>query len=581
MSPPPPRRRAKLAALALGALVLAGAARAATVTVEIEGLDEALAANARAHLSLVTYASVPDLNETNIRALHARAPQELLAALEPFGYYSPKIESSLTFDGTQWVADYKVTPGEPVIVRKVEITLAGPGAEEPALVTVRDESPVREGSVLRHDEYERTKESLVATAAEHGYRDARLMESRIEVDPAGHAASIVLHLETGPRYRFGEVSFEQDVLREEVPRRYVNFAPGEPFDAKKLLDLQYSLYDSEYFSTVEIDPGEPQEDRIPIVVRAEPRARHSYRVGAGYGTDTGPRVSLRWEDRRVNRRGHRATMDITLSEPKVELEAQYLVPLERPTTDSRALALRPIDEELGDTRSRKAELIARETRQLGNWQRQLYVGLANERTDIGDVASTSLQLVPGTRWTRTVSDNPILPTRGAFLSADFHGSGPALNADTRFLRLLLDGRLIHPLGARGRLIGRSALGTMDVGEFDLLPASERFFAGGDQSVRGFDLNSLGPRNAEGLVIGGPYLFTASLEYNHTIRGPWGAAIFIDGGNALDDVGDSLEYGAGVGARYRTPLGMLRVDIAFPLTDGSSGVQLHFAFGPEL
>jgi translocation and assembly module TamA len=100
-------------------------------------------------------------------------------------------------------------------------------------------------------------------------------------------------------------------------------------------------------------------------------------------------------------------------------------------------------------------------------------------------------------------------------------------------------------------------------------------------VRGFDLNSLGPVDEDGDVVGGRYLLTASVEYAYPIRGPWSIAVFVDGGNAFNHWGDPLEYGAGIGARYRTPLGMLRVDIAEPLTEGDDGIHFHFAFGPEL
>jgi translocation and assembly module TamA len=568
-------------ALVVLALFAAQLAHATSIRVEITGLDEALEANARAHLSLVSYASVPDLNETNIRAMHARAPLELRAALEPFGYYEPEIHSNLTLREGTWIAQYDVKPGEPVLVTKVDFRISGPGESERRLRAVLDASTVEEGTVLRHDEYERTRDTLLAKSLELGYRDAQLTEKRIEVDPARRSAQVTLHLETGPRYRFGEITFEQDALRPDVLQRYVHFEPGDPYDAKKLLDLQYGLYDSEYYSAVEIAPGEPVGDAVPITVRAQPRGRHSYRVGLGYGTDTRARLSLGWADRRVNARGHRAAVDLTLSEPKQEIEAQYSIPIRNPVTDSRALALHELDEDLGDTHSSKTELIARETRQLGQWQRQLYVRLADEQSDVSDEVIDSTQLVPGTLWTRTHGDDPINPTRGTFVGADLHGSGTALGADTDFVRLRLDGRLLHPLFGRGRLVTRATLGTSYVDDFDLLPTSERFFAGGDQSVRGFDLNSLGPVDENGDVVGGRYLFTASVEYVYPIRGPWAIAIFVDGGNAFDHWGDPLEYGAGVGARYRTPLGMLRVDIAEPLTEGDSGIHLHFAFGPEL
>jgi translocation and assembly module TamA len=578
-----PRRRARCAAvLVAAALVLAGAAaRAADVRVEIEGLDEPLTVNARAHLSLVAYTEIPDLGETNVRALHARAPDELRAALEPFGYYAPDISTSLTREGTTWVARYVVSPGEPVVVTSVDMRITGHGADEPGLRAPIEQSKVAQGAPLRHGDYERTKGALLAAALEHGYRDAVLAEHRIDIDVPSRSAAVRLRLETGRRYRFGELSFDQDVLRDDVLRRYVTFAPGDPYDAKALLELQYALYDSGYFGSVEVEPGAPEGDQVPIVVRAEPRLRHTYRFGVGYGTDTRARVSFGYENRRLNSRGHRAALDLTLSSPKQDIEAQYVVPLDRPVTDTRALAAHATEEELGDTRSRKVELIARDTRLLGTWQRQLYVRLANERTDIADVASTSTHLVPGTQWTRTRSDDPILPMRGSYVGADLHGTGGALGADTTFLRLRLDGRLLRPLGARGRAVARLTVGTSVVGEFDALPASERFFAGGDQSVRGFDLNSLGPRDEDGQVVGGKHLLAGSFEYEHRLRGPWGVAVFVDGGNALDDFGDDLEYGAGVGARYRSPLGMLRFDIAWPLTEGDDGLHLHFGFGPEL
>jgi translocation and assembly module TamA len=398
------RRRARtpsLIALIAAALVLSPFAHAAKIEVEITGLDEALDANARAHLSLVSYAAVPDLNETNIRAMHARAPAELRAALEPFGYYEPEIASRLELQGDTWVAHYDVKPGEPVLVTQVDFAITGPGEHARGLNAVLEASTVEEGSVLRHDEYERTRDSLLAKALELGFRDAQLTASRIEVDPALNSARVVLHLETGPRYRFGEITFEQDALRRDVLERYVHFKPGDPYDAKKLLDLQYGLYDSEYYSAVEMVPGEPVGDAVPITVRAQPRSRHSYRVGVGYGTDTRARVSLGWADRRVNTRGHRAAVDLTLSEPKQEVAAQYSVPIRNPVTDSRALALNLLDEDLGDTHSSRTELIARETRQLGQWQRQLYLRLADEESDVSDDVIDSTQLIPGTLWTRT------------------------------------------------------------------------------------------------------------------------------------------------------------------------------------
>jgi translocation and assembly module TamA len=571
-------RAASFVVLAL----LAALANATPVRVEIQGLDDVLTRNALAHLSLAADTEQTDLPESNIRALHARAPTELRQALEPFGYYSPTIQSSLELEDGTWVARYVVDTGEPVLVDSVDIQLTGDGVEEPSLKAALAASTVRQGMVLRHDEYERTKAAILSAALEHGYRDAAFSESRIEVNPQARTADIKLRLETGPRYRFGKLTFEQNTLRPELLQRYVHFEEGEPYDSKKLLDLQYALYDSEYFSAVEILPGEPEGDRIPIVIRAEPRTRrNNYRVGGGYETNTGPRVIIGWANRRLNSLGHRASVDMTLSEPEKDIEAQYRIPRKDPAKDSRVYGIHTGQDDRGDTTSTIAELIARDTRQLGTWQRQFYLRLPNERTEIGDAAFSTTSLIPGTLWTRTRADDPILPMNGMFFSADLHGTGSWFGADTGFVQVRFDGRLVHPLGPQGRVVSRATLGATSVANVDTLPASERFFAGGDQSIRGFDLDSLGPRNADGLVVGGRYLVTGSFEYQHTVRGPWGMALFVDGGNAFDNLGDSLEYGAGVGARYRTPLGMLRLDVAWPLTNGGDSWRIHFAFGPEL
>jgi translocation and assembly module TamA len=575
-------RPARHALLVLLMLVCAPLCGAAPVRVEIVGLDATLEHNARAHLSLDSDAARADLPESNVRALHARAPEELRDALVPFGYYSPKIESSLSEENGTWVARYTVDPGEPVLVSSVDTQISGDGADEPSLRSVLKTATVREGSTLRHDAYEQLKGALLAAALEHGYRDAQFTESRIEVDPEARAARIVLHLATGPRYRFGELTFEQSILRPEFLQRYVHFAPGDPYDAKKLLDLQYALYDSEYFSAVELIPGEVDGDRVPITIKADPRTRrNTYRVGGGYETNTGPRIILGWANRRLNSLGHRAVIDTMVSEPEKDIEAQYVIPLADPARDSRIYAIHTGQDDRGDTTSTIAELIARDTRQLGAWQRQVYARLANERTDIGDSAFTTTAIIPGMLWTRTRADDPILPKRGSFVMGDFHGSGPPFGADITYVHIRLDGRLVRPLGEQGRLVTRMTLGATSVDSVDQLPASERFFAGGDQSIRGFDLDSLGPINADGLVVGGRYLLTGSFEYQHRVRGPWGAAVFLDGGYAFDEWGDSLEYGAGVGVRYRTPLGMVRLDIAWPLSGNGSDWRLHFAFGPEL
>jgi translocation and assembly module TamA len=131
------------------------------------------------------------------------------------------------------------------------------------------------------------------------------------------------------------------------------------------------------------------------------------------------------------------------------------------------------------------------------------------------------------------------------------------------------------------LITRLDIGRTGIDDFTQLPASLRFFAGGDQSVRGYSYNTLGPTDAQGAVVGGPHLLVGSVEYEHALASKWSAAVFFDQGNALNDFRDPLKKGAGVGVRWRTPIGQIRVDVAAALSEPGRPRRFHISIGPDL
>ncbi len=148
------------------------------------------------------------------------------------------------------------------------------------------------------------------------------------------------------------------------------------------------------------------------------------------------------------------------------------------------------------------------------------------------------------------------------------------------------GRLtwLIPQGERGRIKLRGEVGAMSVGNFDALPPDLRFYAGGDRSLRGFDYHEIGEVSANGNIIGGEYLAVASAEYEYYFTEDWGAGVFVDAGDAFTD-GFSLNVGAGVGIRWRSPLGPIRIDVGFPVQSRSSDSRhrwrLHVLLGPDL
>jgi translocation and assembly module TamA len=594
------RRLARLLApCAAAAIALLSAPAAAApearpaIEVELEGLADDPSDNVRGHLSIWIYRDSAELAEASVRRLHGRAPDEIRQALQPFGRYAPEVESSLETTPGGWRAVYRVTPGPETHWSAVELAVEGPGADDPAFADVAARLPIKAGLPLRHASYEQAKLALQTLAEDHGYLDARFTESVLEVDPAAALARARLRFATGPRFRFGPVGFEQDVLDPDLVQRYAGFETGDVFSVAKLLEMQYALNDSDYFSLVEIEPLREETDaagRIPIRVRLAPRPKHKYTFGFGFGTDAGPRATVGVENRRLNAAGHRVSTELQWSEVKQQLEAGWQLPLARPAHERLSFQSRIVREELGDTVGRNVQFGAALAKQLGSWQQTAYLQYKAEKSVVPGAPDERSQLViPGISWTRTLRDDPVYPTRGYRFVADFRFSHDGIASDATFEQLRMNAKLIRSWGSRTRFIARAELGHTWVDALSDLPVSERFFTGGDQSVRGFDYNTLGPTDADGNVIGGRELAVASLEIDARVIRKWGVAAFIDAGNAADadSAGGSfdnltLRRAAGVGLRWRSPVGMVRIDVARPIDDPLlRRWRLHISIGPDL
>ena len=482
----------------------------------------------------------------------------------------------------EWAATYTIAPGTAVVVGAVAVEISGPGSEQPGVRKALQTRGLTSGEPLRHARYEQLKTALRRAALDAGYLDAKFTRHRLLIDRGAGRADVELTLETGPRFEFGAITIEQDAITDVLALAYVDIATGEPFDQSRLLDAQYALRDSGYYSSVRVGAERERavDRRVPVTIVATARKRQRYSAGIGYATDEGPRVSLGWENRRINNRGHRAKLDLRNSATGLDLSNRYIVPFRDPRTDRYTWLLAHRDEDLGnDTTSERQEIGLSQTRVLGEWQRVVSLELTREVTGIADARSADVLLLPRLGFSRTRSDAPVQPRRASRVTAGLRGSGNALGADTGFLQLTLETRLIRPLG-KGRILLRGDVGTSTVDEFGELPASLRFFAGGDRSVRGFGLNDLGPRDADGRNTGGKHLLAGSAELEWPIAGRWSTAVFVDAGNAFDDFGDELEYSAGIGGRLRTPVGIVRLDFAKPLTGGRRW-RPHLGLGPDL
>jgi len=300
-------RRLPLNLTAVTCLLAPIACWAAAIDVRIAGIEGPLRDNVAAFLSLKRFANRADLDQDRVDRLALRARREAADALKPFGYYAAQAVVTVTPQETGWKAVVAVVPGEPVILEGVEVSIEGPGREEPFLTEAVAKSPLAVGERLSHADYDRLKGEMQRAAASHGYLDATFSRHELRIDPDSRTAQAFLTLDTGERYRFGTTVIEQDFLDPGLVRRYLRYDEGDWYDANLLLRTQFALDDSDYFSVVEVLPEE--RDRaartVPVRITSERNKRHRYRVGVGYATDTEWRLLLGWTTRQLNRRGHR------------------------------------------------------------------------------------------------------------------------------------------------------------------------------------------------------------------------------------------------------------------------------------
>src|SRR5580700_880442 len=227
-------RRAPVVALCLLACPLA---HALGVKVEIRGVDEELRTNVLAYLSFERYKKGgADLNADTVERLHNRVEREVQAALRPFGYYEPQVESSVTDLGhNDWRINITINPGKPVLVDHIDVRVDGPGEQDPLFLRILQHLPLHDGERLNHAAYESIKTDLQRTAATYGYLDAKLVRNELVVDPKNHKANITLEMETGERYRFGTTTIEQTSVRDSLVRKYLRYTEGDYFDLTQVL----------------------------------------------------------------------------------------------------------------------------------------------------------------------------------------------------------------------------------------------------------------------------------------------------------------------------------------------------------
>ncbi len=514
-----------------------------------------------------------------------QVPDKARRALEPFGYYSASIRTDLAGgeQGAQ-VLTVAIELGQPVRLTEVQLAIEGAGAEQLSLKRLRDNFPLRAGDVLHQGLYQESKNELQSQAVALGYLDAAYRVHEIRVDPPQYTAEIVLLLETGLRYRFGEVHFSgADNYPEPFLRRYLAFDTGEAFSRARLGQTKLNLLDSDRFREIRLLPDRAAtvDEHIPVEIALEPSPSMRLRPGIGYGTDTGARLTLQFDNLNVNERGHELTLALNLSQVRQTVGAAYVWP-DLKSMHSFTSLRGGLEQE--DTDAYKFNKIFTEierTRGLGHGSTgSLFTQVFYEDFTVGGEQDSLTMIMPGVRFSHRGYRDRIRPRKGYQYSLELRGGHEFLGSDTGLLQLLAAGNFLVPLPGRFTLFVRGeGAGTLQNDELQDLPVSLRFFAGGDQSVRGYSYKSLGPEDDDGEVIGGKHLLVGSIELGLAIDENWGVSVFYDVGNAFDSFSDyEVAEGAGFGVRRSTPVGPVKLDIAWDISEPDPDYRFHLSIG---
>ncbi|SBL12617.1 autotransporter assembly complex protein TamA [Klebsiella oxytoca] len=565
-------------------LLVSGVASAANVRLQVEGLSGELEKNVRAQLSTIQSDEVtPD------RRFRARVDDAIREGLKALGYYEPTIDFDLRpppAKGRQ-VLIAKVTPGEPVRIGGTEVILRGGARTDRDYLDLLNTRPAI-GTILNHGDYDSFKSSLTRVALRKGYFDSEFNKSQLGVSLDRHQAFWDIDYNSGERYRFGPVTFEGSQIRDEYLQNLVPFKQGDYYTSQDLAELNRRLAATGWFSSVVVAPQfekSRQTKVLPLQGVVSPRKENTVETGVGYSTDVGPRVKGTWRKPWLNSYGHSLTSSLSLSAPEQQLDFSYKVPLLKSPLEQYYLMQGGFKRtDLNDTQADSTTLaVSRYWEMSSGWQRALNLRWSLDHFTQANVTNTTMLIYPGVSVNRTRSRGGLMPTWGDSQRYSVDYSNTMWGSDINFIVMQAQDVWIRTLYDRHRFVVRGNLGWIEADNFSKVPPDLRFFAGGDRSIRGYKYKSISPKDDDGKLMGASKLATGSLEYQYNVSGKWWGAVFVDSGEAVSDIRESnFKTGAGLGVRWQSPVGPIKLDIARPIGDKEEhGLQFYIGLGPEL
>ncbi|MFA9385734.1 MAG: autotransporter assembly complex family protein [Vibrio cyclitrophicus] len=550
----------------------------ADVSLEIKGLDGALEDNVDAYLS-----AIPEEEYSASLRFQSRLESIIKEALNALGYYQPRISFSHSEDDTELTVT--VEPGEPVVIYTSDIVLSGEAEDDPDFLALIAKSKLPKGSILNHGNYDSLKSSIRNLGLAKGYFDGSYELSKLEVAPELNRAYVRLHYNSGIRYHFGATQVTGSQIEDEKVQSLKPFEDGEPYSITKVGEYNQNLSNTDWFSSVFVEPdlsqlGDGRE--IPMKVSLAPQARNQIETGIGVSTDLGVKGTLKWKKPWVNSLGHSFNSSLSISKPEQTITATYKIPLDDVLNDYYQIKYGMKNLDNRDTKSLESNLALERYWRLDNgWQRTVFIRYLVENYEQGLQDDLAQFVLPGVAFSRTRTRGGSMPMWGDKQSVMIEAGDDTILSETKVVRFQGQTAWIRSIGDNHRGLTRLQFGGNFADEFDKLSPSLRFFAGGDNSLRGYGYESISPKDESGALTGAKFIATSSFEYQYRLVGNWWGAAFYDIGDAFNDKPE-WKRGTGVGVRWASPVGPVSLDFAWGLdADPGDEFQVHFSLGPEL
>ena len=474
--------------------------------------------------------------------------------------------------------------GPRVIITILSVKLEGDAKYDKNYLTLLNDFIIKEQDPLNHGKYEQAKKSFIKLAHRYGYFHSHFEKASVEVSSKTSTATVYLWFDSGPRYKFGKLKFSEDLKANPFIESLRNFKEGDYFDSRLVNAFNADINDTGYFtsSTVFPDIENVNENlEVPMTVILTMRPEDSFSVGLGYSTDEGIRGKFRWTRPWINKYGHSIEGNVVASIPKQEASLVYKIPLEDPLYNylSFKTAYKLLDQNDTDT-VQYIYGINRHWRLSNRWLQTLYIRYDNESGRQGSQEFATELILPGISYSRSQTMGGINATWGDKQLVFFEIANKAWLSSDNVVKVFGQTKWLRTLAGH-QFVFAAELGAIKAESIYNIPASMRFFTGGDQSVRGFQYESIAPKDSHGYLVGGKYLATASFEYRMPIARNWKVAAFYDLGTATDDFSEPTSMGTGAGVVWASPVGPLRVYVGLPLTESENNFTIHFRIGPEL